>query len=266
MGAFATLGYISFSTAESGSGGFSADGDAAPTSAAGGGGSATAIAANSTDMALGVWRGYAKNWAGAAPSRVGTAAYYYALQQIAVKFLSLRQGNVGSANGGKVAGVIVEKAKALQQLAKDQIALFEQFCATEAAVYGAGLSAGDGEMTVLENGIKLDASNKAQVANGVRAAAGYVKLVAADFRTADLGMGSLADWEAYGGYGYALKAQSAKLLNRLPTVSDARNPEIGKHYQAMAQVLGSAAAAITGNFEGVIKANKINFAIKSSGL
>ena len=259
MGAFGVLGYIAFSGTKTDSGGFGEGGGIAPTEAG-------SIAASSTAMALGVWTGYAKNWTGAAPSRVGTAAYYYALQQIAVKFLALRQGNIGSANGGKVAGIIVEKAKALQQLAKDQIALFEQFCATEAATYGAGMATGDGEMTVLENGIKLDAANKASIANGTKAAAGYVKLVAADFKTTDLGIAALANWEAYGGFGYALKAQSAKLLNRLPTVSDARNPEIAKHYQSMAQVLGAASSAITGNFEGVVKANKINFAIKSSGL
>lgn len=257
MGAYDILGYLSFKDSKAGSGGFGSGGDVKPTD--------PGLVAAASDRALRVWQGFAKD-ASVTPPRVAAAAYYYALQQIAVNFIAMRQGNIGSTNGGKVAGLIVEKAKALEQIAKPQIALFEQWCATEAPVYGAEKSLGDGEMSILSAGVALGTANKKQVANGKTAAHAYVKMVAADFATADLGMGSIDNWEKYGGFGYALKAQSAALLNRLPTVSDARNPAIGKHYQAMAQLLAGAGATITENFETVVKQQKINFAVRKSGL
>jgi hypothetical protein len=212
--------------------------------------SAGTIAGSAADMATGVWDGYSRDGNPSAPARASTAAYYYALVIVASNLIAMRVGNIGAVNGGKVARIIVSKARALMQTARPEIAAYEDFCAKEAGVYGADKASGSGQFSF--------GGYVARNPSASAPATGFAAIIAADGQS----MGG-SGWDLYGETGYDYMNKGQALLNRIPTVSDMRIPEIGRYYQGMAQSLLSTGKSMADTYELVVKAQKLQWAVNN---
>lgn len=218
--------------------------------------------------------------------RIADANFYYALDAIATNYLALKIGNVGAQEGAKVPKILIAKAQGLQAIAKSGIARFEEWCKTEAAVYGANYIA---DLTVAGQDL---ASVYGLASEGVDEATDFFHKNAADFvwatnpTTADacasyspsfgspspsagdpMFVSTHVDWIiAYGGFGYAIRNIAAKIMLRRMGYSDARDPRIAQYYQNMGNSLADIAAKIIEVYEKYITAQKIQLAVYRAGI
>lgn len=229
---------------------------------------AATITKNAVNKSLNVWNSYLRNTGSgisipayfntattAAPNgaRMVEGSYYYALEFIAEEYARVRLGNVGTQTAAQQQ--ILARVQQLLQIARDGINRFEQWCASESAVYGADFVEYFGGFAEL-------------VPAALDEAKTYWESYRADLASLDTVSAqtqAIQNRIAFGGYGYSLKNMGTKMMAKRLGYSGARNNAIGQYYSNIGQQLFNTSKTIIASYEAWVAATKPAHALRNLG-